>query len=64
MYIVRQILNIDDVIQIPLDSFLTLQIGQIGLLDAEVREYVCKSTQLVKREEETISHIVLSKDKQ
>ncbi len=37
--------------------FLTLQ---IGLLSAEVREY----TQLVNREEETISHIVLSKDKQ
>ena len=37
---------------------------RIGLLDAEVREYVCKSTQLVTREEETISHIVLSKDKQ
>ena len=37
---------------------------QIGLLDAEVREYVCKSTQLVTREGESISHIVLSKDKQ
>ena len=61
MYIVQQILNIDDVIQFPLDSFLTLQ---IGLLSAEVREYVYKSTQLVNREEETISHIVLSKDKQ
>ena len=61
MYIVQQILNMDDVIQIPLDSFLTLQ---IGLLSAEVREYVYKSTQLINREEETISHIVLSKDKQ
>jgi hypothetical protein len=61
MYIVQQILNIDDVIQFPLDSFLTLQ---IGLLSAEVREYVYKSTQLVNREKETISHLVLSKDKQ
>jgi hypothetical protein len=66
MYIVQQILKMDDVIQFPLHSFLvsypvTLQ---IGLLSAEVREYVYKSTQLVNREEETISHIVLSKDKQ
>jgi hypothetical protein len=28
MYIVQQILNMDDVIQIPLDSFLSLQIGK------------------------------------
>ena len=61
MYIVQQILNMDDVIQIPLDSFLTLQ---ISLLSAEVREYVYRSTQLVNREEETISHKVLSKAKQ
>ncbi len=61
MYIVQQILNMDDIIQFPLDSLLTLQ---IGLLSAEVREYVYKSTHLVNREEETISHKVLSKDKQ
>jgi hypothetical protein len=61
MNVVQQMLNKDDVIHFLLDSFLTLQ---IGLLSAEVREYVYKSTQLVNREEETISHIVLSKDKQ
>ena len=61
MYIVQQILNMDDVIHFLLDSFLTLQ---IGLLSAEVREYVYRSTQLVNREEETISHKVLSKAKQ
>ncbi len=61
MNIVQQILNMDDVIHFLLDSFLTLQ---IGLLSAEVTEYVCRSTQLVNREEETISHIVLSKAKQ
>ena len=48
----------DDVIHFLLDSFLTLQ---IGLLSAEVREYVYRSTQLVNREEETISHKVLSR---
>jgi hypothetical protein len=42
----------DDVIQFPLYSFLTLQ---IGLLSAEVREYLYRSTQLVNREEDTIS---------
>ena len=61
MNIVQQILNMDDVIHFLLDSFLTLQ---IGLLSAEVREYVYRSTQLVNREEETISHKVLSKAKQ
>ncbi len=61
MNIVQQIPNMGDVIQFPLDSFLTLQ---IGLLSAEVREYVYRSKQLVNREEETISHKVLSKDKQ
>jgi hypothetical protein len=61
MNIVQQILNMDDVIHFLLDSFLTLQ---IGLLSAEVREYVYRSTQLVKKEEETISHKVLSKAKQ
>ncbi len=61
MYIVQQILNMDDIIHFLLDSFLTLQ---IGLLSAEVREYVYRSTHLVNREEETISHKVLSKAKQ
>ena len=67
MYIVQQILKMDDVIQLPLHSFLVSYLFltlEIGLLSAEVREYVYKSTQLVNREEETISHIVLSKDKQ
>ncbi len=59
--IVQQILNMDDVIHFLLDSFLTLH---IGLLSAEVREYVYRSTQLVNREEETISHKALSKAKQ
>ncbi len=57
MYIVQQILKMDDVIQFPLDYFLFLTL-QIGLLSAEVREYVHKSTHVVNREEETISHIV------
>jgi hypothetical protein len=61
MNIVQQILNVDDVIDFLLDSFLTLQ---IGLLSAEVREYVYRSTQLVNREEEMITHKVLSKAKQ
>ena len=61
MNIVQQILNMDDVIHFLLDSFLTLQ---IGLLSAEVKEDVYRSTQLVNREEETISHKVLSEAKQ
>ena len=61
MNIVQQILNMDDVIHFLLDSFLTLQ---IGLLSAEVRKYVYKSTLLVNRKEETISHKVLSEAKQ
>jgi hypothetical protein len=47
MKIVQQILNIDDVIHFLLDSFLTLQ---SGLLSAEVRECVYRSTQLLSQQ--------------
>ena len=55
MYNVPQILYMDDVIQCPLCFLYTVY------RSAEVREYK-RVHKLVNREDETMSHIVLSKD--
>jgi hypothetical protein len=55
MYIVQQILYMDDVIQCPLCFLYTVY------RSAEVREYK-RVHKLVNREDETMSHKVLNKD--